>query len=116
VVEVQGADSQFVEASPRAAVAPNVPVRLILTPDQPGNLSVFDDARKLLFSTAAVAGTRYTVIPPPAERRFTVVLTPVATPAINSLTPTTMYGSADKGKVPGGRAVVTTIDLTRPQD
>lgn len=108
-VEVEGADGQFVQANPGTPVAPGIPVRLILTSDQPGSLSVFDNRNNLLFATNAVAGARYTVAPPPAERKFTVVLTPSWPVA------TALRESVEKGTLPGGRAV-TTIDLTRPRN
>jgi hypothetical protein len=108
VVEVKDAAGQFVEATPGTSVAPGVPVRLILMPDEPGTLSVLDNSNKLLFSSPAVAGARYTVTPPPSERKFTVILGP---PLIN----TALRASAAKGQLPAGRTV-TIIDLTRPRN
>ncbi len=113
-VEVKSAEGQFIQATPGAPVAPGIPVRLIVTSDRPGSLSVFDRRNNLLFSTNAVAGARYTVTPPPAERKFTVVLTP-SWPAAKTSVNTALRESVEKGKLPGGR-VVTTIDLSRPRN
>lgn len=113
-VLVKGPDGQFVQADPQAPVAPGIPIRLVLTANQPGNLAVFDSARKLLFSTNAIAGGRYTLDPPPADRKFTAVLTPTVSTARTSA-PTALRESVEKGKLPGGR-VITVIDLTRPRN
>jgi hypothetical protein len=113
-VLVKGPDGHFVQADPRAPIAPGILIRLVLTPDQQGSLSVYDNARNLLFSTNAIAGARYTVDPPPDGRRFTVVLTP-ASPGTTTSAPTALRESVQKGKLPAARTI-TVIDLTRPQD
>ncbi len=113
-VLLKGANGQFTEADRRLPVAPGTPVRLVLTPDQEGNLSVFDSAHRLLFSTPAVAGGRYIVDPPPAESKFTVVLSPAAATAKTSVS-TALRESVEEGKLPGGR-IVAVIDLSRPQN
>ncbi len=114
-VLVKAPGGQFVEADRRTPVAPGIPVRLVLMPDQEGNLSVLRrNARNLLFSTHAIAGARYTVDPPPADRKFTVVLAPTVSTARTSA-PTALRESVEKGKLPGGR-MITVIDLTRPRN
>jgi hypothetical protein len=110
---VKVADGQFVEADRGAPVPAGTPVRLVLTPNQGGNLSVLNGAQRLLFSTPAVAGVRYTFDPPPADRRFTVVLAPVsARTSVN----TALRQSAEEERKPAGGRVIAVIDLDRPQN
>lgn len=111
-VLVKAPDGSFVPADPRTPVAPGVPVRLVLTANRQGNLAVFDEERNLLFSTSAAAGASYTVDPPPAGRKFTVMLVPgfsartAATTALREVPQAETQPGSD----------VTVIDLTRPRN
>jgi hypothetical protein len=108
-VLVKGPDGEFVEADRQAPVAPGTPVRLVLTANERGNLAVFDETRNLLFRTNAIAGGRYTVDPPLAARKFTIVLAP-AVSAVSALR------KSEESEKPSSGAAITVIDLTRPRN
>jgi|GEM_PF-906664 len=112
-VLVRTPEGNFVPADPRRPVEPGVPVRLVLTANRPGNLAVFDEERNLLFSMSAAAGVSYTVDPPPAVRKFTVMLAPGVASARTAAT-------AAAREVPQAETQpasdVVLIDLTRPRD